>query len=63
MFKQCICPLKAVAFIFGFLSYIVTASSLSLIHKIGLFTILCVFTSFFAVAMSKLNDGEDKRVS
>lgn len=63
MFKQYTYPLKAVAFIFGFISSIVTASPLPLIHKVGLFTILCVFTSFFAVAMSKLNDGENKQAS
>jgi len=56
-------PLKAIGFIFGFISYIITASPLPLIHKVGLFTVLCVLTSFFAVAMSKLDDGEDKQSS
>jgi len=63
MFRQYTSPLKATGFIFGFMSYIITASSLPLIHKVGLFAILCVFTSFFAVAMLKSNDDEDEQSS
>jgi hypothetical protein len=58
MFRQYTSPANAVGFIFGFMSYIISASPLPLIHKVGLFTILCVFTSLLALTISKLNDGE-----
>lgn len=59
MFRQCAFSLKVVGFIFGFVSYIISASPLPVFHKIGLFMMLSVLTSLFALAISELNDYED----
>jgi len=55
MFRLRASPLNIIAFSLGFISYLVSTSTLPLIHKVSLLTLLSGLTSSFTIAISKLN--------
>ncbi|MGD8566131.1 MAG: hypothetical protein PVF96_07260 [Candidatus Bathyarchaeota archaeon] len=48
---------KMIAFLFGFAGSLISTSQLPLIHKLGMFSVLCVFTGLFTFVASKMSNN------
>jgi len=59
MFRCSPSPFKVVALFFGFMSYLILVSPLHLTYKVGLFTLLCIFTCSLTLAIKETDDYWD----